>query len=252
MRSLDAVVVGSGPNGLAAAVTLARAGLAVDVYEGSDTPGGGCRSEELTLPGYLHDVCSAVHPLLVESPFFRGIDLEAQGVKLCTPKVAFAHPLDGGRAGAVMGSVDETAAGLGPDALEYRRIFAPLVRDVRQIIPTVLAPLRSIPAHPRAMMRFALRGVPSARRLAGSFHTEEVRGLLAGAAGHAMVPLNKPLTGSYALLFTMMAHSSGWPVVQGGSSRVTDALVNELESLGGHVRTGQWVRTLDELPRQSW
>ena len=169
-------------------------------------------------------------------------------MKLCTPKVAFAHPLDGGRAGAVMGSVDETAAGLGPDALEYRRIFAPLVRDVRQIIPTVLAPLRSIPAHPRAMMRFALRGVPSARRLAGSFHTEEVRGLLAGAAGHAMVPLNKPLTGSYALLFTMMAHSSGWPVVQGGSSRVTDALVNELESLGGHVRTGQWVRTLDELP----
>ena len=139
MRSPDAVVVGSGPNGLAAAVTLARAGLVVDVYEGSDTPGGGCRSEELTLPGYLHDVCSAVHPLLVGVPLFprhrpRGAGRE---VSFRTPKVAFAHPLDGGRAGAVVRSVDETAASLGVDALEYRRIFAPLVRDLPQIIPTV-------------------------------------------------------------------------------------------------------------------
>src|SRR6202051_2875633 len=116
MRSPDAVVVGSGPNGLAAAVTLARAGLVVDVYEGTDTPGGGCRTEELTLPGCLHDVCSAVHPLLIESPFFRGVDLESGGVKLCTPTIAFAHPLDGGRAGAVSRSVDETASRLGSDA----------------------------------------------------------------------------------------------------------------------------------------
>ncbi len=125
MRTPDAVVVGSGPNGLAAAITLARAGLTVDVFEGAATPGGGCRTEELTLPGFHHDVCSAVHPLAAASPFFLGTDLAARGVRLLAPKVAFAHPLDGGRAAAVSGSVDETAAGLGADAAAYRRLMAP-------------------------------------------------------------------------------------------------------------------------------
>lgn len=248
MRSPDAIVVGSGPNGLAAALTLARAGLSVEVLEGAETPGGGCRTEELTLPGYLHDVCSAVHPLLMESAFFTLTDLEKRGVKLCTPAVAFAHPLDDARAGAVVMSVDETALSLGPDAHSYSRLMQPLVGDIHKIVPTVLAPLRSLPAHPLAMIRFTMEGIPPARAVAKRFKTEEARGLFAGAAAHAMIPLDKPLTGSYGLLFTMMAHSSGWPVVQGGSARIIDALVAEFESLGGKLVTGRWVRSLAELP----
>jgi len=248
MGTPDAVVVGSGPNGLAAALTLARAGLVVEVYERSETPGGGCRTQELTLPGYLHDVCSAVHPLLAESPFFRGTDLEARGVKLCRSKVAFGHPVDGDRAAAVVESVHETASGLGTDASEYLRVFEPLVRDTPRIIPTLLAPIRSVPTHPFAMTRFARRGLLSAQTIARTFRSDEARGILAGAAAHAMLPLDHLLTGAYGLLFTMMAHSSGWPLVRGGSARVTDAMVSELESLGGHVRTSSSVRTLDELP----
>ena len=137
---VDAIVVGSGPNGLAAAVTLARAGLRVHVIEGADTPGGGCRTEELTLPGFRHDTCSAVHPLAGASPFFAGTDLAARGVRLLTPKVAFAQPLDGGRAAALAGSVDETAGGLGPDGGAYRRLVGPLVRDTPLILPTILGP----------------------------------------------------------------------------------------------------------------
>ena len=155
-RTADAIVVGAGPNGLAAAVTLARAGLAVHVIEGAPTPGGGCRTQELTLPGFWHDVCSAVHPLAAASPFFQRIDLAALGATLRTPKVAFAHPLDGGRAGYVAGSVEETAGGLGVDGPSYRRLLGPLVRDVPLTLPELLAPMmRSVPGHPVAMARSA-------------------------------------------------------------------------------------------------
>jgi phytoene dehydrogenase-like protein len=245
----DAIVVGSGPNGLAAALTLARAGLVVHVIEGAATLGGGCRTEELTLPGFRHDVCSAVHPLARASPFFTGTDLAARGVRLLTPKVAFAHPLDGGRAAAAQGSVDETAGGLGPDGRAYRRLLEPLVRDMPLTLPAILAPLRSVPAHPVAMARFGLEGLRPASVLARRFRDEEARALLAGAAAHTMLPLTAPLTGGFGLLFLMIAHSVGWPVVEGGSARIVDALAGELTSLGGRVETGRWAQTLDSLPQ---
>lgn len=245
----DVIVVGSGPNGLAAAVTLARAGLSVHVIEGAATPGGGCRTEELTLPGFRHDVCSAVHPLAAASPFFTGAGLAARGVRLLTPKIAFAHPLDGGRAAAVAGSVAETAGGLGPDGGAYRRLLDPLVRDVDLTLPAILAPLRSFPGHPLAMARFGLEGILPASLLARRFRTEEARALLAGVAAHAMLPLTAPLTSGFGLVLMTAAHSVGWPVAEGGSAAITDALVAELTSLGGQVETGRWVQSLDSLPQ---
>jgi phytoene dehydrogenase-like protein len=248
VRRADAIVVGSGPNGLAAALTLARAGLAVDVMEGAMTAGGGCRTEELTLPGFWHDVCSTVHPLLKASPFFSGVDLAARGVKLLTPRVAFAHPLDGGRAGAVAGTVAETAAGLGTDAAAYRRVFSRLVGDTDRILPTFLAPMRSIPRSPVATANFGLRGLSTARRLSGRFTTDEAQGIVAGAAAHSMLSFDAPLSAAFGLLFTMLAHSLGWPVVEGGSARVVDALTEELTSLDGRIVTGHWIKKLHDLP----
>ncbi len=244
----DAIVVGSGPNGLAAALTLARAGLAVRVLEGAGTPGGGCRTEELTQPGFRHDVCSAVHPLAAVSPFFAGTNLAAGGVKLLTPKVAFAHPLNGGRAGVVVGSVRETADALGADAGAYQRLLGPLVRDADRILPTFLAPLRSVPAHPVSVGRFGLEGLQSAARLVRRFTTDEARAIFAGASAHACLPMNSPLTGAYGMMFTIIAHSVGWPLIEGGSARLVEALVTELEALGGQVTTGQRVSRLADLP----
>jgi phytoene dehydrogenase-like protein len=244
----DAVVVGAGPNGLAAALTLARAGLSVTVVEGAGTAGGGCRTEELTLPGFRHDVCSTVHPLAAASPFFLGAGLASRGVRLLTPKVAFAHPLDGGRAAAVSGSVDETASELGADSAAYRRLLEPLVRDADSIVPAILAPLRSVPGHPLAVAGFGVRGLLPATLLARRFQTDAARALLAGVSAHAILPLSAPLTSGFGLLLTMLAHAPGWPVVEGGSARLVDALIAELASLGGQVVTGSWIRRLDELP----
>jgi phytoene dehydrogenase-like protein len=242
----DAVVVGSGPNGLAAALTLARAGLVVEVYEGADTPGGGCRTAELTLPGFAHDLCSTVHPLLAASPFFRRAALN---LVLKTPEIAFAHPLDGGRAAAVSGSVARTAASLGADAAAYRRLLGPLVEDAQEIVAAALAPLLAPPAQPLAMARFGVRGLWPASVLARTFKTAEARALLAGLGAHSMRPLSAPATGAFALLLGLLAHAVGWPVLEGGSVGVVDALLAELAAAGGTVHTGRWVGDLEELPR---
>ncbi len=241
-----AVVVGSGPNGLAGALTLARAGLTVDVFEGADVPGGGCRTEELTLPGFAHDVCSTVHPLLAASPFFTGASLD--GIDLLTPEVAFAHPLDGGRAAVAHTSLAQTAAGLGSDRRRYERLYRGLIGDAEEIVPAVLRPLLRPPRHPLALTRFGLPALLPVTVLARLFHGDRARALLAGLGAHSMRPLSAPGTGAFGLLLGVLAHTVGWPVVEGGSARITDALLAELSRHGARLHPGRWIGDLDELP----
>ncbi|MGA8679336.1 MAG: NAD(P)/FAD-dependent oxidoreductase, partial [Acidimicrobiales bacterium] len=241
---LDAVVVGSGPNGLAAAVVLCAAGLAVGVYEMGPTPGGGCRTEELTLPGFHHDVCSAGHPLAIASGFFRRFDLASRGVRLLQPEVAFAHPLDGGRAGAVMASLDDTAAGLGEDAEAWRHLFRPLLQHHPAITDAVLSSMRAVPPQPVAVGRFGLLAVRSAAAIAGRFSGDEARGLFAGVAAHGMMALDRPVTGGVGLLLSMLAQAVGFPLVEGGSAGLVSAMVEAIEQRGGEVRTGERVTSL--------
>jgi phytoene dehydrogenase-like protein len=246
--SADAIVVGSGPNGLAAALTLAQAGVGVEVYEGASTVGGGTRTESLTLEGFRHDVCSSVHPSLVASPFFRSLDLPRLGIRLLQPEVAFAQPLDGGRAAALFRSVEETADRLGGDATPYRELMRPLVEGLHDIVPYVLGPMRSLPRHPLTLLRFARVGSPSLRHLAQRFNTDAARALLAGTAAHSMEPLTAPLTSAFGLLLAALGHGVGWPVVAGGSAAISDGLVTELTRLGGVVHTGHPVTSLRQLP----
>ncbi|MGH3180461.1 MAG: phytoene desaturase family protein, partial [Streptosporangiaceae bacterium] len=244
----DAVVVGSGPNGLAAAVTMAAAGLRVQVLEGAPTIGGGCRTEELTLPGFWHDVCSAAHPLAVASPFFQRFDLGARGVTLAWPEVEFAHPLDGGRAAIVTRSVAETAARLGTDGRAYRRLIGPITVHMDEICQAILAPLRRLPAHPLAAADYGRRAILPASAVARRWHTQEARAIMAGAAAHAMMPLTAAPTAGIGLMLVALAHGVGWPVVAGGSARITDAMAAALVAAGGSIETGRWVRSLAELP----
>ncbi len=245
---MDAIVVGSGPNGLAAALTLARAGHGVEVYEGAATLGGGTRTEELTLAGFHHDVCAAVHPTLVASPFFRSLDLAGLGVVLRQPELPFAHPLGGARAAALYRDVGETASHLGGDAAAYRHLVGPIVDWLDRIVDYVLGAMRSVPRDPLTLARFALVGTPSVRYATRGFSTDAARALLAGASAHSMQPLTAPLTSAFGLLLTALGHGVGWPVVQGGSATIAQGTASELRRHGGVVHTGRWVTSLAELP----
>jgi len=244
----DAVIVGSGPNGLAAGVTLAAAGLRVHVIEGAATPGGGCRTEELTLAGFRHDVCSAAHPLALASPFFQRFGLAARGVRFAHPEVVLAHPLDGGRAAVVARSVTDTAARLGGDAAAYRRLMRPLADGGGALAEAILSSMRRPPRPSAALAAYGRDGLRSAAAVARRFATEEARGLFAGVAAHAMLPLDASPTAGVGLLLTSLAHTVGWPVVEGGSARLAEAMIEAIVTAGGQVETGNWVRSLADLP----
>ncbi len=246
----DAVIVGSGPNGLAAAVTLSAAGLRVLVIEGATIPGGGCRTEELTLPGFRHDVCSAAHPLALASPFFRRFDLGARGVRFVEPEVVFAHPLARGGAAVVTRSVRATADGLGLDGAAYSRLMGPLAADCLALSDVILSSMRRPPArYSRGLAAFAWNGLRPAAAIARRFRTPQGRALIAGLGAHAMMPLTRLPTGATALMLGALAHGVGWPVAEGGSARITAAMAAAIVAAGGRIETGWWVRSLAELPR---
>lgn len=242
----DAVVVGSGPNGLAAAITLARAGRHVLVREARTTIGGGLRTEELTRPGFRHDVCSAIHPLALASPFMRSVELERHGVDWIHPPAPLAHPLADGAAVMLHRSIEATAAQLGPDGTAWRALFGPLVERAEHLMPDVLAGLK-LPRHPLGLGRFAVSAIRSAEALAARFGGEPARALLAGNAAHSMLPLGAPATASFALVLALLGHAVGWPFPRGGSQAIADALAAELRALGGEIETDRPVTSLDEL-----
>lgn len=243
----DAVVVGAGPNGLSAAILLQRAGLSVLVLEAKGTIGGGTRSAELTLPGFVHDICSAIHPLAVGSPFFQSLPLDQFGLEFITPPIQAAHPFDDGTAAVLQQSVAETAQLLGADEQAYKKLIEPLVRDWPTLAVDVLGPLR-FPKHPFQMAAFGLDAILSAEQLAGRFKTKEARGLLAGMAAHSMLPLSKLATSAFALVLMTAGHQYGWPIPKGGSQTIANALAGYFCSLGGIVETSHPVHSMRDIP----
>jgi phytoene dehydrogenase-like protein len=243
----DAVVVGSGPNGLAAAITLQQKGLSVLVIEGKPTIGGGLRSAELTLPGFVHDICSAIHPMAAGSPFFKTLPLAEHGLTFVNPPVAAAHPLDGGKAAALQGSVADTARTLGIDAEAYTNLLGPLVKSWPGLAPDVLGPLR-FPKHPIDLAAFGLSALQPVTWLAKRFKTPEARALLAGMAAHSIQPLTNLTTSAIALVLTAVGHLQNWPVPLGGSAKIADAMASYFRSIGGAIETGRFVTSLNELP----
>ncbi len=244
----DAVVVGAGPNGLAAAIVLAGTGKSVLVLEAAPTIGGGARSAASTIPGFVHDVCSAIHPMAVASPLLRSLPLAAHGLVWIHPDAPVAHPLDGGRCALLERSLDRTAARLGADGGAYRRLMTPFVDAGPGLLDDLLGPLR-LPRHPLAMARFAALGLRSATGLARRrFATDEARGLFAGLAGHANLPLDRSVTAAFALIFAVTGHAVGWPCARGGSQAIVDAMAAHLRALGGTIVTGHAVTTTRALP----
>ena len=247
----DAVIIGSGPNGLAAAITIARTGRSVLIFEARDTIGGGSRSSELTLPGFTHDICSAIHPLGLASPFMCSLPLERYGIEWIHPDLPLAHPLDDGTAAIIDRSLEVTAESMGRDAAAYKKLMQPLVENWQMIIEAFYGPLRprAILPHPFKLAQFGLPALRSASGLARSqFKGAGARAIFAGMAGHSMLPLETPTSAAVGLILGILAHAVGWPVPRGGSQKIADALAAYLRDLGGEIVTGVEVKTLDALP----
>ncbi len=247
--SYDAVVVGAGPNGLSAAIVLAQAGKSVLVVEAKETVGGGVRSAELTLPGFVHDVCSTAYPLGAGSPFFNSLPLADHGLEWAHPTAPVTHPFDDGTAAVQLRSLSETAEGLGSDAQAYRNLMGPLVSDWNGTVEHLLSPFRRVPRHPIAMARFGLTGIRSVESVARSrFKGEMARSLFAGIGAHSMLPLDSASTAAVGLVLGIAGHTVGWPFARGGAQSISQALFSYLGSLGGEVVTNWQVESLDELP----
>ena len=246
----DAVVVGSGPNGLAAAITLAQAGCAVRVLEANATIGGGARSAELTLPGFVHDLCSAIHPLALGSPFFRTLPLERHGLEWIQPPIALAHPLDDGTAACLYQDLNETNDSLGKDGGPWRRLMEPFVRDWEKLSAEFLQPMLHFPRHPIALARFGLAALAPARGLANvRFGEQRARALFAGIAAHSFLPLEAPASAAFGLVLGAAGHAVGWPLPRGGAQAISDTLAAHLRELGGEIETDSRVENLEQLPK---
>ena len=247
--SYDAVVVGSGPNGLAAAIRLAQANLSVLVLEANATLGGGARSAELTLPGFVHDLCSAVHPLGLGSPFFRGLGLEKYGLHWIQPELPLAHPLEGGQAAVLQKSVTATAAALGQDQASYERLMAPLVSNWEALASEFLQPMLHLPRHPFLLARFGWQALGSASKQAQRWFSGEAgRALFAGLAAHSSLPLEQRASAAFGLVLGLLGHAVGWPLPRGGSQEIANALAGCLRAMGGEIAAGIRVDHLDQLP----
>lgn len=253
MTAPDAIIIGSGPNGLAAAIRLAQEGREVLVVEGHDVPGGGTRTTELTERGFHHDVCSAIHPMGMASPFLKTLPLKKFGLDWIQPEIPLAHPFDDGTCASLLRSIEGTAAQFsGSSEAAYRRVFEPLLPHADSLLDAFMGPPR-IPANLLAVARFGLRSLPAALDAARLwFDDEKARALLAGNAAHSVMPLDRPIaTNAIGLMLMLTGHAYGWPIAKGGSQRITAAMIAYFESLGGKIETGRSVSSLDELPPAS-
>lgn len=246
----DALVVGSGPNGLTAAVILARNGFKTLLIEQAETIGGGCRSAPLTKSGFVHDICAAVHPLGFSSPIFKEFPLEEHGLTWCQPEIPLAHPLDHGRAALLYTSLEETAANFGPDGQPYKKLVSPFIKSWPALVEGILGPVMRLPRHPLLLAQFAKSSLPSVSYLVNKhFINGSAKALFAGLAVHGLLPLERSPTASFAMVLSCAAHSSGWPLVKGGSQQLVNALAAYFKKLGGEIQTGRMIKNIGDLPR---